>query len=123
MTVRLTASIKYVVDTIGRSTVRGEETTINQTSEIEHAADDVLNFHTHQRRLVPFVSRGLQSLVEGHVGMDLAGRVVRCTRIYVIGVSISKDAKNDLVKRESGVGLSLDSRHRRTFGRWCIRVV
>jgi hypothetical protein len=122
---RLTASIKYVVDTLGRSTVRGEESTIDQTPEIEHATDDVW-ISTHINAAcgrVPFVSRGLQRLAEGHVGMDLAGRVVCCTRIYVIGVSISRDAENDLVKRESGAGPSLDSRHRRTCGRWCARVV
>lgn len=78
MTDRLTACIKYVVDAIGHGTVRFEETTINQTPEIEHATDDVW-ISTHINPAcggVPFVSRGLQSLVEGHIGMDLAGRVV-----------------------------------------------
>ena len=90
MTDRLTALIKYVVDTLGRSTIRGEETTINQTPKIEQATDDVW-ISTHINAAcgrVPFVSRGLQSLVEGHVGMDLAGRIVCCARVYVEGVSI-----------------------------------
>jgi hypothetical protein len=125
MTNRLTAFIEYVVDTIGRSTVRGEETTINQTPEIEIATDDIwisTNINAGCGR-VPFVSRGLLSLVEGHVGMDLTGRVVCCTRVYAIRVSISGDAKNDFVNRESGVGPMLDSRYRRTFGQYCARVV
>ena len=119
ITDRLTALIKYVVDTIRRLTVRGEETTINQTPEIEHATDEVLISTCISAACggIPFVSRGLQSLVEGHVGMDLAGRVVCCARVHVIGVTISRDAKNDLVKRESGAGPSLDGRLRRTFGR------
>ena len=74
MTDRLTALIKQVVDTIGRGTVRGEETTIDQTPEIKHATNDVW-ISTHINAAcgsVPFVSRGLLSLVEGHVGMDLA---------------------------------------------------
>ena len=111
VTDRLTALIKYVVDTFGRSAACSEETTINQTPESEHATDDVwisTRINT-ARGGVPFVSRGLLSLVEGHVGMDLAGRVVCCTRVYVIGMAISRDAKNDFVKRESGVGPSIDS--------------
>ena len=111
VTDRLTALIKYVVDTFDRSPVRGEETTINQTPEIEHATDDVW-ISTHINAAcgrVPFVSCGLQSLVKGHVGVNLAGRVVCCTRVYVKGMSISRDAENYFVKRESGVGPSLDS--------------
>ena len=90
ITDRLTALIKYVVDTFGRSTIRGEETTIHQTPEFERATDDVW-ISTHINAAcgrVPFVSRGLQSLVKGHVGMNFAGRVVCCARVYVEGVSI-----------------------------------
>lgn len=78
MTDRLTAWIEYVVDPIGHGTVGIEETTINQTPEIEHTTDDVwISTHINAARgRIPFVSRGLQSLVEGHIGMDLAGRIV-----------------------------------------------
>ena len=90
MTDRLTAVIKHEVDTLGRFTVRGEETTINQAPEIEYATDDVWisTLINAACGSVPFVSRGLQSLVEGHIGMDISGPVVCCARGYVEGVSI-----------------------------------
>src|SRR5258707_5082032 len=124
MTDRLAAFIKNVVDAFGHSTVRIEETTINQTPEMEHAIDDIwISTRINAAYDVPFISRGLQSFIVRHVRMDLAGRIVGCARVYVIRVSIRSDAENDFISRESGIGPSLDSRHRRACLRWCARVV
>ena len=87
---RLATLIESIVDPLGRGPVLNKEPVIDQAPEIEDAADNVrisTLINTGCGR-VPFVSRGLERFVEGHVWFQFARRIVCLARVDVVGVAI-----------------------------------
>lgn len=122
---RLAAVIECVVDPAGNGPVLCEESTLDQTPEVENATDGVrvpTDIDAACRR-IPHVPCGLQGFVERCVHFDISRCIGGVGRAYVEGAPVGWNAQDHFARWKAGAGPSLHGCRRGTLLSCSARVV
>jgi hypothetical protein len=105
----LAAVIENVVDPACSISIRREESTIDQSPEVEEAADNVRGstLVDTARGGIPFIARGLSRFVVRCVEYDVVRRVKGVRRGYAEGMPVRWDTEDHLFNRETSLRPSL----------------